>query len=146
MKTFVIATAILHGLVWPSAFNPLPITWKQLTDVQFTRKLNKEVSMYFLYPTFGPSVKALEGKEIQIKGYLIPVDDEANLYVISAQPMAMCFFCGGSGPESLIELEMKNKKTKFRTDEVRTVRGTLRLNPSDIAHLNYILKDVQVVK
>ena len=99
--------------------------------------------MYFLYPTFGPAVKSLEGKEVQIKGYMIPVDE--NIYVISSQPMAACFFCGGSGPESIIELQFSNKRQKFKTDEIRTVKGKLRLNPADIEHLNYILEGVQIV-
>jgi len=129
-----------------AATAPLLITWKKLSDVQFARKLNKEVNMYFLYPTFGPTVKSLQGKEIQIKGYIIPVDENENIYVVSAQPMAMCFFCGGSGPESIMELQFKNKKQRFKTDEVRTVKGILLLNPADIDHLNYILKNAEVVE
>jgi hypothetical protein len=129
----------------PETVNPVGITWKNLTDVQFTRKLNKEVSMYFLYPYFGPSVKALQGKEIQIKGYLIPLNEDENLYVLSSQPMAACFFCGGAGPESIMELHFKNKKLRFKTDEQRTVKGILQLNPADIEHLNYILKNAEVV-
>lgn len=101
--------------------------------------------MYFLYPTFGPDVLALKGKEIQIRGYIIPVDENENIYVISAQPMASCFFCGGSGPESIMELQFKNRKEKFKTDEIRTIKGTLLLNPGDIEHLNYILKNATVV-
>lgn len=134
------------ALTLSAATSPLLINWKKLSDVEFARKLNKEVNMYFLYPTFGPTVKALQGKEIQIKGYIIPVDENENVYVVSAQPMAMCFFCGGSGPESIMELQFKNKKLRFKTDEVRTVKGILQLNPSDIEHLNYILKNAEVVE
>lgn len=145
MKKAALLFMLISVLGVSEPMSPLPITWKNLSDVQFTRKLNKEVSMYFLYPTFGQSVKALQGKEIQIKGYIIPVDENENIYVVSAQPMAMCFFCGGAGPESIMELQFKNKKQRFKTDEQRTVKGTLQLNPSDIEHLNYILKNVEVV-
>lgn len=100
--------------------------------------------MYFLYPTFGPSVNALQGKEISIRGYMIPVDENDNLYVISAKPMAACFFCGGAGPESIIELQFRKKKQRFRIDEVVTVSGKLLLNANDVDHLNYILKDAAV--
>ncbi len=145
MKRTAIIFMLISGLALSEPMNPLAITWKNLSDVQFTRKLNKEVSMYFLYPSFGQSVKALQGKEIQIKGYIIPVDENENIYVVSAQPMAACFFCGGAGPESIMELQFKNKKQRFKTDEQKTVKGTLQLNPSDIEHLNYILKNVEVV-
>jgi len=133
-------------LAFTFRMEPLHITWKRLTDVRFTRKLNKELSMYFLYPTFGPSVNALQGKEISIRGYMIPVDENDNIYVISAKPMAACFFCGGAGPESIIELQFKKKKQRFRTDEILTVRGRLALNASDIDHLNYILADAEVIE
>ena len=133
-------------LAFTFRMEPLHITWKRLTDVRFTRKLNKELSMYFLYPTFGPSVNALQGKEISIRGYMIPVDENDNIYVISAKPMAACFFCGVAGPESIIELQFKKKKQRFRTDEILTVRGRLALNASDIDHLNYILADAEVIE
>ena len=143
MKIYGIA-CFLTSLIL-SGPGPVEINWKKLSDVKFTRKLNKKVSMYFLYPTFGPDVTALQGKEIQIRGYIIPVDENENIYVISAQPMASCFFCGGSGPESIMELQFKNRKERFKTDEVRTIRGTLQLNPGDIEHLNYILKNAAIV-
>jgi hypothetical protein len=124
---------------------PLQISWKRLADVRFTRKLNKELSMYFLYPTFGLSVNALQGKEISIRGYIIPVDENDNIYVISAKPMAACFFCGAAGPESIMELQFRRKKQRFRTDEVLTIQGRLALNANDVDHLNYILKDAEVI-
>lgn len=145
MKITVILFILISGLAMSEPANPVRITWKSLSDVQFTRKLNKEVSMYFLYPSFGQSVKALQGKVIQIKGYIIPVDENENIYVVSSQPMAACFFCGGAGPESIMELQFKNKKQRFKTDEQRTVKGILQLNPSDVEHLNYILKNAEVV-
>lgn len=140
--------AILLVPLFAFAFSaePIIINWKRLTDVRFTRKLNKELSMYFLYPTFGPSVNALRGKEISIRGYMIPVDENDNIYVISAKPMAACFFCGGAGPESIIELQFRKKKQRFRTDEVLTVRGKLALNADNVDHLNYILKDAEVTE
>jgi len=143
MKTIALSILLLYRLEMPEMLTPVKIDWKRLTDVSFARKLNKEVSMYFLYPTFGPAVKSLEGKEVQIRGYMIPVDE--NIYFISSQPMAACFFCGGSGPESIIELQLLNKRQRFKTDEIRNVRGKLRLNRADIAHLNYILEGVQIV-
>lgn len=143
MKRF--AFLFIPLLAFTFRAEPLQISWKRLADVQFTRKLNKELSMYFLYPTFGLSVNALHGKDISIRGYMIPVDENDNIYVISAKPMAACFFCGGAGPESIMELQFRKKKQRFRTDEVLTVRGKLVLNTNDVDHLNYILKDAEVI-
>lgn len=146
MRNMLIAA--LLALVLSSFIDnkPIALTWKHLSDVRFTKKYNKQLGMYFLYPTFGESVVQLEGKQIQIKGYLIPADPDNNIYVISAQPMSMCFFCGGAGPESIIELQLRNKKQRFKTDAVKTVSGKLRLNAQDIEHLNYILEDAVLIE
>jgi len=120
------------------------ITWNTLADVKYQRRLNEEYDLYFMYPAFGAKVKSLEGKLIRIRGYMIPVDEYGRRYVISARPMAQCFFCGGAGPESLIELQLKKNGLRFKTDEIRTVTGILRLNGNDIDHLSYILTAVEV--
>lgn len=125
--------------------SPRKITWKDLQDVRFRKRFHKQEKMFFLYPEFGEKVKALEGKEVEIRGYMIPVNPNENIYVLSAQPMAACFFCGGSGPESIIQLKLKNPK-RFATDEIWTVRGTLRLNEDNIEELNYILQGTEFIR
>jgi len=124
--------------------DPILITWKDLTDVRFKKKWNDDIGMYFLYPTFGPRVKTLEGKIVQIRGYMIPISIEENMLVISQQPMAACFFCGGAGPESIAQVKLK-KPLSFKTDQIAIIRGKLRLNPDNIDELNYILTDAEVV-
>jgi hypothetical protein len=49
----------------------------------------------------------------------------------------MCYFCGGAGPESVIEVTVK-KPLKF-TSRVITLKGTLKLNDSDPDKLFYLL-------
>ncbi len=123
---------------------PQTISWKTLGDVKFTKKWSEEEGMYILYPEFGQSVKKLEGKEVAIKGYVIPVDYNENYYVLSAFPYSSCFFCGGAGPESVMSLLFKSKQRKFKTDEVLTFKGRLKLNSTDILELNYILMDAEL--
>lgn len=120
--------------------SPSLITWEDLKDVKFKRKFFEKEDMYFLYPTFGSQVKKLNGTNIQIKGYMIPVDPEDKVYVLSAKPMAACFFCGGAGAETIIQLNLKTKK-KFKTDEVWTVQGKFRLNADNLEECNYVLDD-----
>lgn len=122
---------------------PTKISWESLRDVTFKKKWYPEESIYMLYPTFGPNLQKLDGKEVLIKGYLVPVDVESNLFVLSAFPYSMCFFCGGAGPESVMALKMK-KPRRFKTDEVQTFKGTLKLNANDIYELNYILQNAEI--
>ncbi len=143
--SWVLLLGISGAFVSSPEKEEIAITWETLTGISYNRKFNKQEEMYFMYPTFGNKVKALEGKTVSIKGYMIPVDETGEFYVISAKPMAQCFFCGGSGPESLIELEFRKKGRRFKTDEIRTIKGVLKLNPEDVEHLNYILTSVEVV-
>ncbi|MFO0359706.1 MAG: hypothetical protein ACK50N_04340, partial [Flavobacteriales bacterium] len=83
---------------------PNELTWKTLSDVTFKQIYMQELDSYFWKPSFGPGVKAYEGKEVYITGYVIPVDYDDNFYVVSRYPYANCYFCGGGGPESVVDL------------------------------------------
>ena len=122
----------------------IKITWETLTDVKFTDKFNEEVNAYYYYPHFGDSVKALEGKEVYIKGFILAFDPKKEMYILSRNPFASCFFCGNGGPESIIELKLKPGYPKFKMDQIVTMKGLFKLNKDDIYQCNYILKDAEV--
>ncbi len=128
-----------------SVAEPVKLSWETLRDVTFKKKWYAAESIYMLYPTFGPGIQKLSGKTIEITGYVLPVDLEANTYVLSAFPFSACFFCGGAGPESVAALKFKKNGKKFKTDERRTFRGTLKLNADDIYEMNYIVADAEMI-
>ena len=125
---------------------PVKLSWEVLRDVTFKKKWYAEESVYMLYPTFGPAIQKLNGKPVELTGYVLPVDLESNIYVLSAFPYSACFFCGGAGPESVVSLKFKKTSKKFKTDERRTFRGTLKLNADNIYELNYILADAEMLE
>ena len=127
-----------------SVLAPQKVTWKMLEDVKFDKKWNADEGMYILYPEFGPSVKALEGKEIYISGYVIPIDYSGNIYVLSSNPFSSCFFCGGAGPETVMSLKFKSGGKKFKTDDRVTFKGILKLNSTEIYDMNYILEEAEI--
>ena len=47
----------------------------------------------------------------------------------------MCFFCGGAGPESVMEVESK-EPIKYTAESI-ILQGTLRLNADDINRLMF---------
>jgi hypothetical protein len=122
------------------------ITWELLKDVTFVEVWSEEFQAIYLVPKFGTKVKSLNGKKVQIRGYLIPVDILADYYVLSAFPYSSCFFCGQAGPESVIEIQFAKQYSGLRMDKIITVRGKLRLNADDMLQLNYILEDVEIVE
>ena len=117
------------------------LTWQALSDVEFTDVYLEELDAYYWMPAFGPQVMAAEGKEFFITGYMIPVDVDEDFYVLSRYPFANCFFCGGAGPESVIDLRFPGKSERaYETDDRLSFRGTLRLNADDVYQMNYILQ------
>jgi hypothetical protein len=130
----------------PVAVEPVKLSWEVLRDVTFKKKWYAEESVYMLYPTFGQSIQKLNGKAVELTGYVLPVDLESGIYVLSAFPYSACFFCGGAGPESVVSLKFKKSGKKFKTDERRTFRGTLKLNADNIYELNYILADAEMLE
>ena len=128
------------------AFHPalIKIDWSHLADVTFEDRYYEDFDQYLPYPTFGQSVKELENKEVQISRYIIPIEPER--YILSQNPFASCFFCGGAGPETVLELEMKSYDKTYYTDQYLSFKGTLKLNISDIDKLNYLLQSAEEVE
>ena len=122
------------------------ITWELLKNVEFDEIWSEEFQAYYMVPKFSDSVKEMDGKEVQIRGFIIPVDIVQDYYVLSANPYSSCFFCGQAGPESVMEIQMIKKYEGLRMDQVITYRGTLKLNVDDIYQLNYILEDAEIIE
>ena len=97
-------------------------------------------------PVFSDDIKAMEGKEILVKGYIIPVEGYASHkeFIFSAFPYNMCFFCGGAGPETVMEIEAK-EPVKYTAEQIY-LKGILSLNSDDINHLMYKMTDVTQVR
>lgn len=142
----ILSIVIVTAFTLPRESNAqvVELTWDMLSDVTFKDVYLEEYDIYYYYPTFGPKVLDMEGREVKISGYVIPVDYDDDYYVLSAFPFASCFFCGGAGPESVMDLQLKPGHRKFKTDERLTFKGVFTTNSSDIYSLNYILEDADV--
>lgn len=138
--TVSIETESPFSLVDHNLEAPIELTWRTLTDVDFKDVYIDELDAYYWKPEFGPSVKALEGKEVYLTGYMIPVDYDEDFYVLSRYPFANCFFCGGAGPESVVDLRFPGKTRRYETDERLTFKGKFALNANDVYQMNYILE------
>lgn len=122
------------------------IDWKLLAKVDFIDQYYQEFEAWYLVPDFSEEVEALNGKQVLIKGYVIPLDVDGGLYALSAYPFSACFFCGGAGPESVMSLKFKDKPDRFETDDFVHFTGKLKLNKSDVEDFNYILENCELVE
>lgn len=135
----IIVAVVLFGL-GQVCFGQEKLTWDDLADVEFKPEYNEKYDVHFLMPTFGEKVKSYQGKKIEITGYFLDISGTGEVFLVSANPMASCFFCGGSGPESIVEVVF-DKTPSFKTDEVVTVTGVFELNRDNVDHCNYILRE-----
>lgn len=124
---------------------PVSEGWSLFAKVPFQSRLIKEYDQYFLVPRFDTAIRSKVGQEVQIKGHYMPFDLPAHSIIVSRYPYASCFFCGGAGPESVAEVLFKTKPPKLKADQVVTVKGKLRLNDTDVNHMNFILEDAVLI-
>ena len=136
---------LFSALLMFAVADPQESAWAIFERIPFKTRFFKEYSDYFLVPQFDAAIRALEGKPLVVKGHFMPMDVGPNIVIVSKYPYAACFFCGGAGPESVAEVVFKSRPPKFKADQIITVQGRLRLNDSDVTHLNFILEDAEVV-
>jgi hypothetical protein len=121
--------------------------WNEFARTKFDPKYDEKLKEYFFAPAFSTSLKKMEGKEIALTGFYVPFSaEEGDYIIISRVPMSQCFFCGGSGPESIAEVYFLTPQTRFKVDDVLNVRGKLKLNAEDPEHVNFIVTEAVLVK
>lgn len=121
--------------------------WEIFSTVKFKSKYYKAYKESFLTPEFDSQLLSLEGSVIQISGHYMPLDlPDRRMIILSRYPYSACFFCGGAGPESVIEVHFPEKAPKPKPDQVIAVQGKLKLNNTDVEHLNFILTDAEQIK
>lgn len=118
-------------------------TWKTLSRITFKKEYDEVLGLKIDVPVFGTEVKSMEGKEVTVKGYIIPTDGYKSQkeFVFSAFPYNMCFFCGGAGPETVMEVVSK-EPIKYTSEPVY-LKGILRLNGKDVNRLIYSLEKAE---
>jgi len=126
--------------------SPGPSTWKTLSKITFKKEFDELMGFKVDVPVFSKPIQELEGTEITIKGYIIPVDGYKSHteFIFSAFPYNMCFFCGGAGPETVMEV-LASEPVEYSAESVK-LKGILKLNNEDINQLMYKLENAVLVK
>ncbi|MEM6318416.1 MAG: DUF3299 domain-containing protein [Bacteroidota bacterium] len=126
------------------AFSQLQIDWINLADVTFTEKKTEDGFITYNEATFGESLQQLDSQMVTITGYIIPMDPMGITYVLSRNPNATCFFCGGAGPETVLQLNPKVAGVRrYQTDTKMTFKGRLKMNKKDIDSLTFELEEAE---
>lgn len=111
-------------------------TWGIIGDLRY-----KEVQPGEYAPVFSRSLKSLEGKEVELEGYMVPYERgiKHSRFALSVLPIFQCQFCGSGGFPPMVEVEAK-EPVNF-TYKPFKMKGRIRLNPDNIDKLEIILEE-----
>jgi hypothetical protein len=117
--------------------------WPKLYDITFQKENDKLGD--FDKPIFSVGAKSLEGKTITLPGYMVPFENgiKGSHFMLSSLPLNACFFCGVGGPETVVEVNLKNPISY--NEKPIEVQGTLQLNDKDPDKMIYIINDAEYV-
>lgn len=123
-------------------------TWNTLAMVTFDSVFDEDFGIHVQKPVVNPVAQALADTEILVDGFIIPLTGkvEQSHFMLSRYPQSMCFFCGKAGPESAMQVFMKGGKKVPFTDKKIKVKGTLRINATDINNLLYTLDQAEIIE
>ncbi len=120
--------------------------WELLSLVEITKEYDEFISAEIDKPLFPEKLKAQEGAKIVLEGFMIPLEQETRqeYFVLSRFPYQSCFFCGGAGPETVVEV-FSDEKFTFTDNRIR-VEGELELNDDNPLQLFYVLRNSKITK
>jgi hypothetical protein len=118
------------------------LSWKLLGQIKYIKKPSPDYPEGVMYPVVNPTLKAKQGKQIVMSGFIIPIDNKS--YALSKNVFASCFFCGQAGPETIMGIKFKNAGTKLKTDQYVTLSGTFRYNDNNVEDWIYHVENAVV--
>lgn len=118
------------------------LVWPKLYDITYVKVSDKNGE--YDKPIFSTATKSLNGKIVSLPGYMVPFENglKGKHLMFSSMPLNACFFCGMGGPESVIEVFLKEEVT-FSEKPIE-VKGVLKLNDKDPDKMIYILENAEI--
>ncbi|QCK15062.1 hypothetical protein [Mangrovivirga cuniculi] len=118
--------------------------WEILGEVKFETGYMEGSDVPFDVPVFSDKLKSIEGQTIQLQGYILPVEvGSSDHYILSKLPFNVCYYCGGAGPETIIEIISDDKLEA--SDNRVVIQGKLMLNKRDMNYHMYVLKNAELI-
>lgn len=104
------------------ALDEFTALWRDLANVRLTGAA--------AMPEFPESVRALDGKPVSLRGFMVPLTDGGpqRRFILAANPVG-CPACERPGPASMLHVHAKVAAAETRNAVV--VSGTLRLKPDE---------------
>ena len=119
------------------------LTWKLLGEIKYLKKKHASYGEVD-FPVINTKLKKLANKTIVMSGFIVPIDNKN--YALSKNVFASCFFCGKSGPETIMGIKFRGATPKLKTDTYLTIKGTFRPNEDDVEDWIYNCDNAEIVK
>lgn len=129
-----------------SAANAQPAggIWDVLLKLSYKETYDRNAGEMNFFPIFTPEIRSMDGKDVTVKGYILPMEANGEVFLLSAYPAASCFYCNkNAGPQSIMEIYPK-KPVPYEEGMV-TLKGRLKLNYNDPYKFSYLLEGAQLV-
>ena len=103
--------------------------WKKIGQIEYD-----VIDDYEYYPIFTPDLKQLNGEEVKLRGYMVPLEEGVvhSTFLLSVLPINQCYFCGKNGIPMMVEVYMR-KAIRY-TDGVIEISGKMSLNRTNMAY------------
>jgi hypothetical protein len=107
-------------------------------------KILAKVSIKNGQPAFDPEIQALNGQEVKVQGFMLPLEqtEKQEHFLLSVNPPS-CFFCLPAGSEGIVEVYIK-PGIEFSDDPI-IVMGKLTILKNDEMGLYYRMQNAQPV-
>ena len=152
MKQYIILTILALAVLVPcELLAQKKNAWSTLTLMRYERQFSEHDGIGANTgggSKFRPLIEALEGEEIEVSGYIIPLSGKKaqSHLMFSMYPFANCFFCGNAGPETVMEVFMaKGKKVEY-TDEKVVLKGTFKFLGNRTDDVMFHLLEAELVE
>lgn len=138
---FVLSAVMLSGNYQASAQQGS--VWSTLGMVTFKKSFDQSTMVETMIPSLSPLIEKLDGTEIEVEGYIIPLTGQIRQshFMLSKFPQSTCFFCGKAGPETAMQVFMRDQQKVRITERKVKVKGTLLVRPGDASSLMYTLEN-----
>ena len=113
-----------------------------LGDIKYIRKKHASYGEVE-FPQVNLKLKSYHNKTVYLTGFIVPIDSKN--YALSKNVFAACFFCGKSGPETIAGLKFKGAFPKLKTDTYLTIKGTFKVNETDVDNWIYNIENAEIV-
>lgn len=120
--------------------------WETFDTLMY--KVTNEKGRKVYTPYFPPQLASLEGKSVQLKGYMVSMQTgfRHNLFMLSVLPIHQCMFCGQDNIPALVDIVLHEGKKERISDHSVTVKRITFLNRDDRKRLEIRIVDALINK